>query len=386
MVKFSSGELKSILRLFGVKGSDISEQHIDQVEVINTGDSHYISFRFDKRKYILVIDDSSDDDIDSLHRIIEAEFGNLQGSFLSNPNVDFLTFGLPFKGKTIYLYLGQIDKKRLDSVLAENNQEISRTTWQKHIKSGKVSVNGSVVLTPKYEVTKQDILSFELPESTNYENQELPIIYIDENVIVIDKPAGVLTHAKGAISEEFTVADFFKRFTEVGLESNRPGIIHRLDRDTSGVMIGARTLSASKLLARQFSDRKTKKTYFAVLSGQLKQKQAIIELPIERDPAVPSTFRVAAGGKTAVTHYKVVKESKEETLVELRPITGRTHQLRIHMKYLGAPIKGDRIYGNQSTRLFLHASSLEITIPDGKRVTFESPLPLEFQEVFNKEN
>jgi 23S rRNA-/tRNA-specific pseudouridylate synthase len=148
-------------------------------------------------------------------------------------------------------------------------------------------------------------------------------------------------------------------------------------------MVGVRTDDAAKLLARQFADRKVKKTYFAVLSGHLKEKEATIELPIERNPSAPSTFRVDAKGRMAVTHYKVLAENERESLVELKPVTGRTHQLRVHMAYLGAPIKGDRVYGRSSDRLYLHARSLEITIPTGDRRTFEAPLPLEFTQSFS---
>jgi 23S rRNA pseudouridine1911/1915/1917 synthase len=221
-----------------------------------------------------------------------------------------------------------------------------------------------------------------MPEQTDHSHETIPIIYLDKEVIVIDKPAGILTHAKGAVSDEFTVADFFRRYTTVGLDTNRPGIIHRLDRDTSGILIGARTDGAAKLLAKQFADRKTKKTYLAVVSGHLKQKEATIELPIDRHPSAPSTFRVDPKGKLAITHYTVLAENEHESLVELRPVTGRTHQLRVHMAYLNTPIKGDRVYGREADRLYLHALKLEITIPVSDRRIFEAPLPEGFTAGF----
>lgn len=222
----------------------------------------------------------------------------------------------------------------------------------------------------------------DIPTKNDFSKNELPIIYIDDNVIVVNKPAGVLTHAKGVLNDEFTVADFFKRYTDFGLDTNRPGIVHRLDRDTSGVIIGARNTETAKLLQKQFADRKTKKTYFAILAGHPKLDKAIIDLPIDRDPKSPSTFRVDANGKSAVTKYEIINRNDKYSLVELQPKTGRTHQLRVHMKYLNTPILGDRVYAKPDKRLYLHAHSLEITIPSGERKTFTAPLPDEFMDIF----
>jgi 23S rRNA pseudouridine1911/1915/1917 synthase len=209
----------------------------------------------------------------------------------------------------------------------------------------------------------------------------LPVIYQDDNVVVIDKPAGILSHSKGAMNDEFTVAEFLRPLTSYHSDPNRPGIIHRLDRDTSGVMIGVRNDQTASLLQRQFSDRKVKKTYYAVVDGVPKQDEAVIDLPIARHPTAPSTFRVNASGKSAQTTYKVLKSDGKRSLIELKPYTGRTHQLRVHMAYLGTPIHGDKVYGKQADRLYLHAASLEITIPKGDRKVFESPVPPEFERL-----
>jgi len=378
MAKSTPGDIKAVLRQFDVDGADDSDRHIEAIKPVTDS---LISFRFNKRRYCVLYDEVADDDLDYLNEQVVGE-ADTEGSFLKNPNESFLTYGLPFKGKTVYLYLAQADKKRLDIVLAEKYPESSRSTWQKHIKAGRVTVNGELASSPKQEVTASDIISVDLPEQTDYSAKSFPIVHLDDNVIIINKPVGVLTHAKGALSDEFTVADFFRRYTSVGLDTNRPGIIHRLDRDTSGVLAGVRTEVAAKLLARQFADRKVKKTYMAVLSGHLKQKEATIELPIDRNPSAPSTFRVDPKGKMAITRYKVLAENDKESLVELRPVTGRTHQLRVHMAYLGAPIKGDRVYGREADRLYLHAQKLEITIPSGDRRIFEAPLPNEFTAGF----
>lgn len=270
---------------------------------------------------------------------------------------------------------------RLDAYLAQYWPEYSRSIWQKYIAAGYVLVNGTVETTAKRLLDEDDHVTTAIPAQPTHADQILPIIYQDENVIVINKPVGVLTHSKGALNDEFTVADFFKKYSTYHRDTNRPGIVHRLDRDTSGVMIGALGDSTASLLQRQFSDRKVHKTYMAVVDGVPREHQAVIDLPIGRNPKSPSTFRVDPGGKSAQTRYKVIASSDDYSLIELRPVTGRTHQLRVHMAYLGTPIHGDRIYGTAADRLYLHAASLEITIPDGDRRVFSAPVPDEFNRI-----
>lgn len=270
---------------------------------------------------------------------------------------------------------------RLDAYLAEYWPEYSRSVWQKYIAAGYVLVNGEIETTAKRLLGEDDHVTTAVPDKPTHADQTLPVIYQDDNVIVINKPVGVLTHSKGVLNDEFTVADFFKRFSSYHTDTNRPGIIHRLDRDTSGVLVGALNDSTASLLQRQFSDRKAHKTYMAVVEGTPKEHEALIDLPIGRNPKSPSTFRVDPGGKSAQTRYKVVASNDKYSLVELRPVTGRTHQLRVHMAYLGTPIHGDRIYGSPADRLYLHAACLEITIPEGKRQTFSAPVPDEFNRI-----
>ena len=218
----------------------------------------------------------------------------------------------------------------------------------------------------------------------DFSRESLEIIYIDDNVIVVDKPVGILSHSKGALNDEFTVADFFKRYTTYNADGNRPGIVHRLDRDTSGIIIGARNPETAELLQKQFASRKTIKIYAAVVDGTPKNDTAIIELPIGRNPSHPSMFRVDSKGKSATTKYEVIASNGKDSLVKLTPKTGRTHQLRVHMSYIGTPIKGDIVYGKRSERLFLHAHSLEVTLPGSERKTFTSPVPKEFLSDFPK--
>lgn len=271
---------------------------------------------------------------------------------------------------------------RLDAYLAQYWSETSRSQWQKHIDAGYVFVNGEIETSNKRTLGEDDEVTFTLPVAPDYSEHTLPIVYKDENVIVINKPKGVLSHSKGASNDEFTVADFFGQYSTYHKDSNRPGIIHRLDRDTSGIMIGALNDEAGHLLQKQFADRKAKKIYIAVIVGTLKEPKARIDLPIGRHPSAPSTFRVDSKGKNAITEYEVLAEHNGRSLVRLQPLTGRTHQLRVHMNYLGTPIYGDRVYGKAADRLYLHAKSLEITIPTSNRQTFEAELPPEFTALF----
>lgn len=274
------------------------------------------------------------------------------------------------------------EKQRLDSVLAERFADQSRSTWQKLIKAGHVQVNNNVVMSPKFEVGEHDVIDAKPPKAHDFSAQTLPIIYMDDDVIVINKPVGILTHAKGALHSEFSVADFFARYSTFRSETDRPGIVHRLDRDTSGVMIGARTPAAGEWLQKQFAQRKVQKTYLAIVASRLKEATARIELPIGRNPKSPSTFRVDPVGKSATTNYEVLAEKDNKSLVKLIPLTGRTHQLRVHMQYLAAPILGDRVYGTAADRLYLHAYQLTIALPSGQTKTFTASVPPEFHTLF----
>ncbi|HRF28573.1 MAG TPA: RluA family pseudouridine synthase [Candidatus Saccharibacteria bacterium] len=269
---------------------------------------------------------------------------------------------------------------RLDQYTAQFWPEYSRSSWQKFIKDGRVRVNGEVVTVPKQELDEDDYVQVDPPKENDYSEHTLPVLYEDDDVIVVDKPVGVLTHSKGEVNEEFTVADFFKPKTTYHADTNRPGIVHRLDRDTSGVLIGAKNEATASLLSRQFADRKSKKTYIAVVDGAPKEPEALIDLPIGRDPSKPSTFRVDSNGKSAQTAYRVLRSGAAYSLIELKPTTGRTHQLRVHMKYIGTPIAGDSVYGKAAERLYLHAHSLEVTLPGGKRTTFVSEVPTDFDK------
>lgn len=384
MPKAIVSEILGILRQFEIAGELTLRKEIKSIKESSPRlGVRIISFVFNKTPYHIIIDASAEDDTEYLKAMILAEKPSARGFFIRNPNDESTTYGLRHKFRDTYLFEEKPEKRRLDIELASRYQQFSRSTVQKYIKAGYVLVDGEVIKTTKYEVTPLDDIALVPPEKKDTSAQELPIIYIDDNVIVVNKPAGVLTHSKGALNDEFTVADFFRRYTTHGLESTRPGIVHRLDRDTSGVIIGARNDETAALLKKQFSERTVKKYYAAVVDGVPKLEKALIDLPIGRNPSAPSTFRVDPKGKSAVTTYEVRVSNGAQSLVELKPKTGRTHQLRVHMQYIHTPIAGDRIYGNQKSapRLCLHAYQLEITIPTSERKVFTAPIPKEFREM-----
>lgn len=383
MVKISSGDIIAILRKFELAGDENVPRHVSMVKFTNPNPKNtLVSFRFAKQQYYILLDDEADDDVDYIADQIRTDKQDVIGKVLENPTDHTTTYGIPYKGKEVYLFEVKSPKTRLDLELVARYPGTSRSTWQKHIKAGHVKVNGEIASTVKQEITVSDDISAAIPAATDFSESDLPIIYIDDNVIVINKPIGVLSHSKGALNDEFTVADFFARYSTYNGGTNRPGIIHRLDRDTSGVMIGARNQETATLLLKQFADRKTKKTYIAVTDGVPKSPKAQIDLPIARNPSAPSTFRVDVKGKAALTKYEVLAEIKGRSLMRLEPRTGRTHQLRVHLKYIKTPILGDKVYGKLADRLYLHAASLEITIPISDRRTFEAPIPTEFKDMF----
>lgn len=273
--------------------------------------------------------------------------------------------------------------ERLDRHVTGLIPSISRAFAAKLITEGQVSVNGATVIKAGHKLRPSDTVhvDYDPAEQLPIPQIELPVIYEDDNCVVINKPAGILSHSKGAFNPEATVATWLRSRVN-GLEGERAGIVHRLDRATSGVMICAKRPQALAWLQKQFSTRKVKKTYVAVIQGNLEPEQAVIDMPIERNPRQPQTFRVGSNGKAAVTQYRVLLAGHGYSSVELRPQTGRTHQLRVHLAHLGHPIVGDTLYGGQpADRLYLHAQSLELTLPNRQRQIFSVPLPDMFKEL-----
>lgn len=269
--------------------------------------------------------------------------------------------------------------KRLDVYIVEQQPSISRAFAAKLVDQGRVLVNGQPS-KPGHKLKESDDVAIDyIPEKEQQVPEiDLPIIYEDDDCIVINKPVGVLTHSKGAFNPEATVASFVRSRTN-GMAGDRAGIVHRLDRATSGVIICAKNPTALSWLQKQFAQRKVKKTYAAIVVGLLDPQHAIIDMPIERNPKAPATFRVGVNGKSATTEYLVERANEKYSLLQLKPQTGRTHQLRVHLAQQGHPIVGDIIYGGEpADRLFLHAESLEITLPNRERTTFTAKLPKEF--------
>ncbi|HSW37188.1 MAG TPA: RluA family pseudouridine synthase [Candidatus Saccharimonadales bacterium] len=276
--------------------------------------------------------------------------------------------------------MDSLDAQRLDLKVVELLPQLSRSSAEKLIETGKVEVNGRVVDKSSYKIRPTDKVKvdYDFGALKKIPAIKLKVLYEDEDCVVVSKPVGVLTHSKGAFNPEATVATWLAARVK-DLSGERAGIVHRLDRATSGVMICAKTPEALAWLQKQFSSRKVKKIYVAIIEGQLKEERAIIDMPIERNPKRPQTFRVGANGKSAITQYEVSRSNGKLSLVELSPQTGRTHQLRVHLAQLGHPIVGDNLYGGKpAERLFLHALSLETTLPNRERKIFRTTLPLEF--------
>lgn len=379
-MKISPRTVLKIARLYQLADDNTPVKALRHLKV-QTDESHIVAeFILNKQHFAVLYGSIVDEE--SINELWPDKPANAE--MLPNPFDPSFT-ETPFQGKFVIMLQIVPTKQRLDVHLSTAfDPSISRSLWQKYIKAGYVSVNQRVVTTPKFEVDETDEIAVKLPEQEQA-SAELPVLYEDDNVIVVNKPSGLLTHAKGGLSTEPTVAEIIRPKTSFASGTDRPGIVHRLDRDTSGVLIIAKTAEAATHLQQQFAQRTTKKTYLAVTDGVPKLAAAKIDLPIGRNPSAPSTFRVDPNGKPAQTTYRVLAATDTQALIELKPTTGRTHQLRVHMAHLNTPILGDRVYGKpNASRLMLHAHKLEITLPSGERKTFEAAIPEEFRQLFPK--
>lgn len=214
---------------------------------------------------------------------------------------------------------------------------------------------------------------------------EHAILHEDDYLLVLDKPAGVAVHPGHTDDGGDTIADWFQgKITDPG--SRRPGIIHRLDKDTSGVLVIAKDPQTKAFLQQQFKSRSVTKHYIAAVQGVPEPRRARLDLPIGRHPKNPLKRTVRPNGKPAVTEYQVTETKADKSLVDIHPLTGRTHQIRVHMQYIGHPVLGDKVYGTRYpglNRHFLHASGITLTHPeDGNERTFESELPGDLYRVW----
>jgi 23S rRNA pseudouridine1911/1915/1917 synthase len=281
---------------------------------------------------------------------------------------------------------------RIDKYLALNT-EYSRELITKMIKDGYVLVNNKSI-KPSYLININDEIEIDESyiEETNIEPMEMPldIVYEDEDIMVINKPSGLVVHP-GNGNKDNTLVNGLKYYTEELSDmggNERVGIVHRLDKDTSGLMLIAKTNKAHEILANDFKNRKVYKEYYALLIGNFPSDTALIDAPIGRDKNNFNKMCVTASGKNAITNLKVLKRYKDYTLVSLVLETGRTHQIRVHMSYIGYPIYNDPVYQNKKTTSFgqfLHSKTIRFTHPITKKeMEFTSKLPDEFQEFIDK--
>jgi 23S rRNA pseudouridine1911/1915/1917 synthase len=280
---------------------------------------------------------------------------------------------------------------RLDKYVAEKCPELSRTQAQKLVSDGLVTVNGQVAKAG-FKLSAGDRVRITLPpprESPAPEAMPLSIVYEDSDLLVVDKPAGLTVHpAPGHPSHTLinAILSHVPRLPEAD-DLQRPGVVHRLDKDASGLMVVAKNKEAQLNLASQFKARSVVKAYLVLVKGHLTPDDGVIEAPIGRDPRNRKRMAVVAQGegREARTDYHVLRHIGEYTLLEVRPETGRTHQIRVHLSAIGYPVFGDRVYGARSEklpRLFLHACRLGFRLPSsGEYREFTSNLPPDLERV-----
>ncbi len=288
---------------------------------------------------------------------------------------------------------------RLDRWLADQLPERSRAEVQRWIEAGLVRRGDGRPLKASYRLAAGETVTAQIPARVAYhaapEDIPLDIVYEDQDLLVIDKPAGMVVHpAAGNWHGTLVNAVLYHAPELEGVGgTGRPGIVHRLDKDTSGLIVVAKNDRAQRKLQGQFKGRVVQKTYQALVFGQVAQRHGEIQAPIGRDPRQRKRMAVVAAnmGRYAVTQYDVRAYYGTFTLLDCRPLTGRTHQIRVHLAFIGHPILGDAVYGGrrhptvQITRQFLHAARLRFRLPaTGKEVEFTSPLPADLQAVLDQ--
>lgn len=293
--------------------------------------------------------------------------------------------------RVIELHVSQAGQ-RIDKYIAVEVSDLSRSLVQKLIEEGLVTVNGAVTKA-SYRIGTGDDILIRVPPPKEVELVAEPIpldiVYEDQDVIVVNKPAGMVVHpAYGHRSGTLVNAVLAHCPELAGLNgTQRPGIVHRLDKDTSGLIVVAKNKATKQSLQRQFKRREVEKLYLVLVERRLEPERGIIEAPIGRDPKRRKRMAVVSGGREARTEYQVLERFPRHTLVEVKPKTGRTHQVRVHFSSIGHPVAGDRIYGFRKQRLelkrqFLHAQTLGFKLPSsGRYVEFTAELPGDLKEV-----
>ncbi|HIW88600.1 MAG TPA: RluA family pseudouridine synthase [Candidatus Ligilactobacillus excrementipullorum] len=278
---------------------------------------------------------------------------------------------------------------RLDQVLGAAFPEYSRSSIKKMLLAGDILVN-QAQQKPRYLVKAGDQVSLQEPAPKVLDlvpqNIPLDIVYEDDDVLVVNKPAGMVVHPAPGHPDQTLVNALLYHCPLSQINGTlRPGIVHRIDRDTSGLLMVAKNDQAHRSLAQQLKDKTTSRYYLALVHGVIQEDHGTIDAPLARSPKDRKKQAVVAGGRNAVTHFTVLRRYQQYSLIKCQLETGRTHQIRVHLKYIGHPVAGDPVYGPKKTLAgpgqFLHAAELGFTHPvSGKRLTFTAPLPDYFEK------
>lgn len=287
----------------------------------------------------------------------------------------------------------EMQNGRLDKACSEIFSDYSRSQIKQLLDGGNITVNGKTEKA-KYKVKSGDVIRLEEPETKTLElrpeNIPLDIVYEDDDVIVINKPQGMVVHPAPGHDEHTLVNALLYHCPLSTINGTfRPGIVHRIDKDTSGLLMVAKNDKAHRSLAKQLKDKTNIREYVALVHGKIAEDEGTINAPIGRSLKDRKKQAVVKDGRNAVTHFEVLKRYRDYTLVKCILETGRTHQIRVHMKYIGHPLVGDPLYGPKKTikgnGQFLHAGKLGFVHPTtGKLLIFEAPLPKIFQECLEK--
>jgi len=284
------------------------------------------------------------------------------------------------------------EDSRLDALISKEITELSRTRVIELIKEGFVTVNGEVKKA-KYKPQLGDEIQISIPEVREApiiaQDLNLDIIYEDSSVAIINKPTGMVVHPSFGHSQGTLVNGLLFAIKDLsGIKGEmRPGIVHRIDKDTSGLLMVAKNDEAHESLSDQLKAKTVKREYIALVHGVIDHDLGKIDAPIGRDPKERTRQDVVGGGKESITHFEVLKRFGKHTLVKCRLETGRTHQIRVHMRYIGYPLVGDPLYGPRKTiksdfGQFLHAKTLGFNHPvTNEFLSFDSELPKEFEEL-----
>ena len=292
--------------------------------------------------------------------------------------------------------IADVNNERLDSYISKSNLDLSRSMVQKLIKENRVFVNGkNEKESYKIKVNDNITIQIEEPKSSKLEAQDIPlnIIYEDNDIIVINKPKGMVVHPGNGNPDNTLVnavlAHCKGSLSGIGGEI-RPGIVHRIDKDTSGLIIVAKNDKSHINLSEQIKNHEVTKIYTALVKGNISEDEATIDMPIGRDKKDRKKMSVTRDGKEAVSHIKVVKRYGNYTLIRVKIDTGRTHQIRVHMAKIGHPVVGDEVYSSGKNEFgvkgqMLHSTILKFKHPiSGKEIMLEAPLPQYFEDVLSK--